>query len=102
MAQVKVSEANALRTPVDAILERVTRKIEVAKVFQLEADRRIQQINLRQQEVDRHIGISIQELALADDFEERGVAIKQEFMEILMDRAQVRSDTSIASTRQGK
>lgn len=102
MAQAKIAEANALKTPVDAILERVGKKIEVAKVYQQEADRRIQQINLRQQEVDRHIGIAVQELVLAGHFEERGSELKVEFMGILMDRAQLRIDTSLSPTRQGK
>lgn len=102
MAQAKIAEANAFRTPVDAILERVGKKIEVAKVYQQEADRRIQQIALRHQEVDRHIDIAVQELELAEDFEERGVITKTEFMGILTDRAQIRSDTAMVPTRQSK
>ncbi len=100
MANAKIAEANAFRTPIDSVLERVTRRMEVARVYQQESDRRIQEVALKQQEADRYIGLAVGESELADKFEERGVLTKTEFMGILTDRAQVRSDTSLAPTRQ--
>ena len=100
MAQAKIAEGNAMRTPIDAILERVSRKIEVARIFQQEADRRLQELALKQQEADRYMALAVGESELADKFEERGILTKVEFMNILNDRAQVRADTSLTPARQ--
>ena len=100
MAQAKIAEGNALATPVDAILGRVSRKIEIASIFQQESDRLLQELSLKQQESDRYIALAVGESDLADEFEEVGTRIKGEFMGILTDRAQVRADTALAPVRQ--
>lgn len=100
MANAKIAEANAFRTPIDSVLERVTRKMEVARVYQEESDRRVQEIALKQQEADRYLSLASGESELADKFEERGVLAKEEFMGILTDRAQLRADTALSPTRQ--
>ena len=100
MAQAKIAEGNAKSTPIDAILNRVTRKIEIARIFQQESDRRIRELELKQQESDRYINLSVQEALLADGFEARGVLLRQEFMSILEDRAQTRNNTSLVAVKQ--
>ena len=100
MANAKIAEGNGKRTPIDATLSMVEHKLDVARVYQSEAGVRIQEIAAKHQESDRHMALSVQESAIADKFEERGVLIKTEFMEILMDRAQVRADTALTPTRQ--
>ncbi|KKN15252.1 hypothetical protein LCGC14_0987970 [marine sediment metagenome] len=100
MANAKIAEGNGKRTPIDATLAMVEHKLDVARVYQTEAGVRIQEIAAKHQEADRHVNLSLQESSIADKFEERGVIIKAEFMEILMDRAQVRADTALTPTRQ--
>ena len=100
IATARIAEANARRTPIDAILERSSRKIEVARIFQQEADRRVQELALKQQEVDRELAIADREAELSDKFEEIGTKTKQEFAGILSDRAQIKADSSLSPTRQ--
>ncbi len=100
MANAKIAEGNGKNAPIDATLQMVSHKIDVARIYQTEADRRIQEIALKHQESDRHVALSVQESNIADKFEERGILTKGEFMDILMDRAQVRADTALSPTRQ--
>jgi hypothetical protein len=100
MAQAKIAEGEALRTPVDAILERASMKVEIARVYQQESDRRLQEIALKQQEADRYIAVATSESELADKFDIAGTRELMAFMAILTDRAQVRADTALTPTRQ--
>lgn len=100
VAQARISEANARRTPIDAILERSARKIDVARILQQEAERRIQELGLKQSEVDRELAIAAQESELSDKFEDSGIRIKGEFVSILTDKSQVRADSTLTATRQ--
>lgn len=100
MAQAKIAEGEALRTPVDAILERASMKVEIARIYQQESDRRLQQLGLKQQEADRYLAIAASETELADKFEEAGVRARDSFMGVLRDRAQVQADTSLSPARQ--
>lgn len=100
MAQVKIAEGTAMQAIIDAILNRVGQKIEVSRVYQGEADRRLQQVGYKLQEADRHANLATQESDLADEFEASGIRLKQEFMSILTDRAQVHTDSALTPTRQ--
>ncbi len=100
MAQAKIAEGEALRTPVDAILERASMKVEIARIYQQESDRRLQQLGLKQQEADRYLALAASESELADKFEEAGVRARDSFMGVLRDRAQVQADTSLSPARQ--
>lgn len=100
IATTRIAEANARRTPIDAILERSARKIDVARILQQEAERRIQELSLKQQEVDKELAIAAQESDLSDKFEASGIRIKVEFVSILTDRAQMRADSTLSPTRQ--
>lgn len=100
MAQAKIAEGVAMQSPIEAVLERVRQKIEVAKVYQGDADRRLQEMGYKQQEADRYAALSNQESELADKFEERGLRTKTEFMDILQDRVQVQKESALTPTRQ--
>lgn len=100
MAQAKIAEGEALRTPVDAILERASMKVEIARVYQQESDRRLQELGLKQQESDRYVAVAASESELADKFDVAGTKELMAFMAILTDRAQVRADTALVPTRQ--
>lgn len=100
MAQVKIAEGTAIQAIIDAILNRVGQKIEVSRVYQGEADRRLQQVGYKLQEADRHANLATQESDLADEFEASGIRLKEEFMSILTDRAQVHTDSALTPTRQ--
>lgn len=99
-AQTKIAEGTALQSIIDAILNRVAQKVEVSKVYQGEADRRLQQLGYKLQEADRFTALATQESELADKFEITSVRTKGEFMAILMDRSQVRIESALSPTRQ--
>lgn len=100
MAQAKIAEGEALRTPVDAILERASMKVEIARVYQQESDRRLQELGLKQQEADRYVAIAASESELADKFDVAGTRELMAFVAILTDRSQVRAETGLSPTRQ--
>lgn len=100
MAQAKISEAQSYETPISAVLQRVAQKVELSRVYQSESDRRIQEIAHKLGEADRYISLSNQESMLADKMDETATRINRDFMAILVDRAQVRSDTALVPTRQ--
>jgi hypothetical protein len=89
-----------MQSVISAILNRVGQKIEVSMVYQGEADRRLQEIGFKLQEADRYAALSTQESDLADRFEEVAMRTKGEFMTILMDRSQVRTESALTPTRQ--
>ncbi len=100
MAQAKIAEGAAMQAPITAVIEAAGQKLEVARIYQGDSDRRIQELGLKLQESDRYIVLGNQELELADRLDDLSERVKRDFMEILMDRAQVRSDSAITPTRQ--